>query len=107
MFERAKQGRAGGGLFTDDGFLAGVCNYAEPNRTRGLYATPNSIYRLLDRNGLKFVYENAEVDNSKLAEQILASEELIQRETLKLQLMKRQRPMSGASRARGPDSLSH
>ena len=25
-----KQGRSGGGLFTDDGYIAGICNFAEP-----------------------------------------------------------------------------
>jgi hypothetical protein len=47
-----KQGRTGGGLFTTDGYLAGVCNFAEPKDNHGLYATPESIYRLLDRNNL-------------------------------------------------------
>jgi RNA polymerase sigma factor (sigma-70 family) len=51
-----KQGRTGGGLFTADGYLAGVCNFAEPEGDRGLYATPASIYRLLDRNNLAFLY---------------------------------------------------
>ncbi len=51
-----KQGRTGGGLFTSDGYLAGVCNFAEPKGDQGLYATPNSIYRLLDRNNLSFLY---------------------------------------------------
>ena len=45
-----KQGRTGGGLFTIDGCLAGVCDFAEPKGDHGLYATPDSIYRLLDRN---------------------------------------------------------
>lgn len=87
-----KQGRSGGGLFTDDGFLAGVCNYAEPDGDHGLYATPNSIYRLLDRNGIAFTYENAEVDQGNLDDQIAAQEALIERETLKLQVLKMQHP---------------
>ena len=54
--ERApKQGRTGGGLFTADGYVAGVCNFAEPKDDRGLYATPASIYRILDRNHLAFL----------------------------------------------------
>jgi hypothetical protein len=52
-----KQGRTGGGLFTSDGYLAGVCNFAEPQGDHGLYATPDSIYRLLDRNLLTFLHE--------------------------------------------------
>jgi Trypsin-like peptidase domain len=87
-----KQGRSGGGLFTDDGFLAGVCNYAEPDGDHGLYATPNSIYRLLQRNGIAFIYENAEFDQSKVTDRIAAQEALIQREILKLQVLKMQYP---------------
>jgi thiol-disulfide isomerase/thioredoxin len=51
-----KQGRSGGGLFTSDGYLAGVCNFAEPQGDHGLYATPRSIYSLLDRNSLMALY---------------------------------------------------
>lgn len=52
-----KQGRSGGGLFTDDGYLAGVCNFAfHPRLSQGLYATPRSIYKILDRNNLQDVY---------------------------------------------------
>lgn len=51
-----KQGRSGGGLFTLDGYLAGVCDFAEPRGKHGLYAAPPSIYRMLDRNELTFCY---------------------------------------------------
>ena len=51
-----KQGRSGGGLFTTDGYVAGVCNFAEPRGNHGLYATPRSIYSLLDRNNLMALY---------------------------------------------------
>ena len=51
-----KQGRSGGGLFTTDGYIAGVCNFAEPRGNHGLYATPRSIYSLLDRNSLMALY---------------------------------------------------
>jgi thiol-disulfide isomerase/thioredoxin len=51
-----KQGRSGGGLFTEDGYIAGVCNFAEPQGDHGLYATPRSIYTLLDRNNLMALY---------------------------------------------------
>jgi hypothetical protein len=50
------QGRSGGGLFTTDGYVAGVCNFAEPQGDHGLYATPRSIYSLLDRNHLMALY---------------------------------------------------
>ncbi len=51
-----KQGRSGGGLYTSDGYVSGVCNFAEPRGNHGLYATPTSIYRLLDRNKLMALY---------------------------------------------------
>jgi thiol-disulfide isomerase/thioredoxin len=51
-----KQGRSGGGLYTSDGYVAGVCNFAEPQGNNGLYATPRSIYALLDRNNLADLY---------------------------------------------------
>jgi hypothetical protein len=51
-----KLGRSGGGLFTADGYVAGVCNFAEPQGDHGLYATPRSIYGLLDRNSLMALY---------------------------------------------------
>ncbi|WP_165070409.1 thioredoxin domain-containing protein [Paludisphaera rhizosphaerae] len=50
------QGRSGGGLFTDDGFVAGVCNFAEPQGDKGLYAAPESIYKMLNRNKLADLY---------------------------------------------------
>src|SRR5579864_1366810 len=52
-----KQGRSGGGLYTTDGHVAGVCDFAEPVGNHGLYASPQSIYRMLDRNNLMALYE--------------------------------------------------
>jgi thiol-disulfide isomerase/thioredoxin len=51
-----KQGRSGGGLFTSDGYIAGVCDFAEPRGNVGLYAAPRSICALLDRNNLMALY---------------------------------------------------
>jgi thiol-disulfide isomerase/thioredoxin len=51
-----KQGRSGGGLFTTDGYVAGVCDFAEPQGNHGLYASPASIYHLLDRNEMTALY---------------------------------------------------
>jgi thiol-disulfide isomerase/thioredoxin len=50
------QGRSGGGLFTDEGFLAGICDFAEPRGKHGLYASPRSIHRMLDKNSLTICY---------------------------------------------------
>lgn len=51
------EGRSGGGLFTDDGYVLGVCGYADPQSKTGLYAAPTSIRRLLSMNRLDHVFE--------------------------------------------------
>ena len=66
MRRAPKQGRSGGGLFTDDGYIAGVCNFAEPQGDHGLYATPRSIYKLLDRNDLMALYAPVSRGNGTL-----------------------------------------
>ena len=38
-----KEGRSGGGLYTTDGYVAGVCDFADPNEHVGLYAVPEAI----------------------------------------------------------------
>jgi S1-C subfamily serine protease len=45
------QGRSGGGLFSLDGRLVGVCNSAEIAGTAGFYAAPTSTRFILERNG--------------------------------------------------------
>ncbi|HVA47316.1 MAG TPA: thioredoxin domain-containing protein [Pirellulales bacterium] len=47
------QGRSGGGLFTADGLLIGVCNAADPADNEGLYAAVDPIHKELERKGLK------------------------------------------------------
>ena len=51
-------GRSGGGLFTSDGTLIGVCNAADPTVNKGLYAAVESVQAELDRSGLGFVYRD-------------------------------------------------
>jgi len=51
-----KQGRSGGGLYTGDGYVAGVCDFADYQHDRGYYAAPASIHRILARNGLQSTY---------------------------------------------------
>jgi hypothetical protein len=46
------QGRSGGGLFTADGLVIGVCNAADPADDEGLYAALRSIHDQLDELGL-------------------------------------------------------
>lgn len=46
------QGRSGGGLFTTEGLLIGVCNAADPSEDEGLYAALAPIHGELERMGL-------------------------------------------------------
>ncbi len=50
------EGRSGGGLFTDDGLVIGVCNAADPADNEGLYAALASIHQELDEAGLTAIY---------------------------------------------------
>ena len=52
------QGRSGGGLFTAEGQVIGVCNAADPADNEGLYAALSSIHAQLDKAGLSAVYES-------------------------------------------------
>jgi thiol-disulfide isomerase/thioredoxin len=67
-----KQGRSGGGLFTDDFYVAGVCDFADPQHGNGLYAEPASIYRLLDRNKLVALYDSSERRRPDSSREMLA-----------------------------------
>jgi len=49
-------GRSGGGLFTADGLLIGICNLADPADHEGIYASLPSIHWELDRIGQRRVY---------------------------------------------------
>ena len=53
------QGRSGGGLFTRDGLLIGVCNAADPQDREGFFAALGSIHAMLDGHNLAFVYQGA------------------------------------------------
>lgn len=52
------EGRSGGGLFTTDGVVVGVCNCADPTDNQGLYAAVASIHKELDEAGLAYVYQS-------------------------------------------------
>ncbi len=49
-------GRSGGGLFSREGYLVGVCNAAIPSENQGLYAALGAIHAELNARGLAFVY---------------------------------------------------
>lgn len=50
------QGRSGGGLFSADGYLIGVCNAADPQDNEGVFASLPAIQWELDRIGQRRVY---------------------------------------------------
>jgi hypothetical protein len=49
-------GRSGGGLFTADGTLIGVCNAADPQDDEGIYAAIETIHAELTAANLSFIY---------------------------------------------------
>jgi len=50
------QGRSGGGLFSADGLVIGVCNAADPSDNEGLYTALAAVHEELDQANLVFVY---------------------------------------------------
>jgi S1-C subfamily serine protease len=52
-------GRSGGGLFSADGRLIGICNAADPADDEGLYAALASIHWQLDQIGQSEIYQRA------------------------------------------------
>ncbi len=50
-------GRSGGGLFSAEGFLIGVCNAADPADNEGIYAGLASIHWQLDKIGQSEIYQ--------------------------------------------------
>ena len=59
------QGRSGGGLFTPDGQVVGVCYAADPEGNEGLFASPPALREELDRVGLSFVYRDGQHRNGR------------------------------------------
>lgn len=60
-------GRSGGGLFSESGFLIGVCNAAEPKENQGLYAGLASVHWQLDQIGQSAIYRDKAGLNSAIA----------------------------------------
>jgi hypothetical protein len=54
------EGRSGGGLFTSEGYVIGVCNAADPSREEGLFVALEAICAQLDQDQLAFVYKAPE-----------------------------------------------
>jgi len=51
-------GRSGGGLFSSEGYLIGVCNTADPQRNDGHFVPPHIIRQVLDSCDLASVHQN-------------------------------------------------
>lgn len=52
------QGRSGGGLFSEEGFVIGVCTAADEEEKEGFYTALAAIHAELDRAELAFVYRS-------------------------------------------------
>jgi thiol-disulfide isomerase/thioredoxin len=61
------QGRSGGGLFSSEGLLIGVCNAADPADDAGLYAALGAVHDALDEAQLSFVYDAAPAPSAESA----------------------------------------
>lgn len=57
-------GRSGGGLFSAEGYLIGICNAADPTDNEGLYAGLASIHWQLDQIGQSEIYQRSAMANS-------------------------------------------
>ena len=51
-------GRSGGGLFSSEGYLIGVCNTADPQRDDGHFVPSRIIRHVLDMKNLATIYHN-------------------------------------------------
>ncbi|MBX7167516.1 MAG: trypsin-like peptidase domain-containing protein [Pirellulales bacterium] len=56
------QGRSGGGLFSREGYLIGVCNAADPQDNQGLFAALPAVQSELDKMQLSDVYRATPAD---------------------------------------------
>lgn len=62
------EGRSGGGLFSSEGYVIGVCNAADPSDKEGLFAAMGSIQAELDRSQLAFVYQSPSASPTGVSE---------------------------------------
>ncbi|MDR2114883.1 MAG: trypsin-like peptidase domain-containing protein [Planctomycetaceae bacterium] len=66
VFGAPVSGRSGGGLFTEDGYLIGVCNTADPVQNDGHFVPPQMIRYVLQSMQLSEIYENPSLTDSSL-----------------------------------------
>jgi S1-C subfamily serine protease len=53
------QGRSGGGLFSADGYLIGICNAADPQDDEGLYSAAANVHAILKAHDVRLLYRSA------------------------------------------------
>ncbi len=58
------QGRSGGGLFSADGYLVGVCNTGDPNSNDGHFVPLSVVRNQLDQISMGVVYQSPILSNS-------------------------------------------
>lgn len=75
------QGRSGGGLFTRDGLVVGVCTAADPRDQRGLYAGVKAIQGLLDECKLAHLYRTTGAAERQVAVALPAAQTVEVEET--------------------------
>jgi thiol-disulfide isomerase/thioredoxin len=56
--DQPTEGRSGGGLFSAEGYVIGLCNGCDPQDREGLYAPLGRICTQLDQTGLSMVYQS-------------------------------------------------
>lgn len=57
IYGRPVDGRSGGGLFTTDGKLVGVCNAAAVDYDEGIYSALDNVYEMIEKSNLIALFE--------------------------------------------------
>jgi len=60
------EGRSGGGIFSAEGLVVGVCNAAEPKDNESFCAALAAVHQQLDEAGLAFVYDKSHAEDDSL-----------------------------------------
>jgi len=72
-------GRSGGGLFSADGYLVGVCNTGDPNSNDGHFVPLSVVRNQLDQRGISVVYQSPQLSSQSdqaLVQPLVSSSEI-------------------------------
>ena len=72
------QGRSGGGIFTENGYLVGVCVAGNSDDNEGLFVPVSVIRNELDKANLSCVYQSPSITRSNASPIVLAGAEVAQ-----------------------------